>query len=60
MTPEQREAHQRYIQIADELTRFMRDNFNVFSNDDNKKFDDLMRQLSVASAALEQIPGADR
>jgi hypothetical protein len=32
----------------------------MFSNDDNKKFDDLMRQLSVASAALEQIHGADR
>lgn len=60
MTPEQREAHQRYIQTANELTRFMRDNFNVFSNEDNKKFDDLMRQLSVASAALEQTNGADR
>ena len=60
MTPEQREAHQRYIQTANELTRFMRDNFNVFSRTDNKKFDDLMRKLSVASEAIKQTNGADR
>lgn len=60
MTPEQREAHQRYIQTANELTRFMRDNFNVFSREDNKKFDDLMRKLSVASEAIKQTNGADR
>ena len=60
MTPEQREAHQRYIQTANELTRFMRDNFNVFSRADNKKFDDLMRKLSVASEAIKQTSGADR
>lgn len=60
MTLEQRQAHQRYIQKANELTRFMRDNFNVFSSDDNKKFDELMRQLNIASAALEQTNGADR
>lgn len=60
MTHEQREAHQRYIQKANELTRFMRDNFNVFSRVDNKKFDELMRQLNIASAALEQTNGADR
>jgi|TARA_R100000149_G_C5819776_1_gene99571 hypothetical protein len=60
MTAEQREARRRYIRITKELTRFMRDNFNVFSREDNKKFDDLMRKLSVASAALEQTNGADR
>ena len=60
MTTDQREARRRYIQTANELTRFMRDNFNVFSRADNKKFDDLMRKLSVASAALEQTHGANQ
>tara|TARA_R110002012_G_scaffold18824_2_gene68739 strand:- start:14190 stop:14366 length:177 start_codon:yes stop_codon:yes gene_type:complete len=51
-------AHERYIEVAQELTRFMRDDFNVYSREDNKKFDELMKQLSIASTNLLETSGA--